>query len=150
MADEKVFTKERWTYMGRRVASGGKKLGHEWQTPSGDPVFYDKLQGHVIGGVYELDVSRTDDNIVVKLAVRFTGKADENDVDERTVNKWRADDAAATVEVQQRAIEKKFGGPQLETMTIGQLKRALVRQPSFRRRAVAATVLDMLLGQGGL
>lgn len=148
MEDQTPFVKEEWAYTGRRVANGGKSLGHEYVDAAGADYFYLKplASTTIIGGLYEIEVQRGSEKLTAKRTGKYLGRTVE---DSKDVNKWRAEDAAASLEVQQRSLGAKLSGPRLETMTIAELKNAVRRLPSFRRRAVAATVLSMLLDQGG-
>jgi hypothetical protein len=59
------FAPEEWVYLGQcRLQGGG--TGHEWRTPDGKPVVYAKLKARVLGGVYQLNVRRTDERVTVQ------------------------------------------------------------------------------------
>lgn len=105
MTDEE-FTTEEWLYQGRRL-SRERKIVYAWHSLVGDHTyFFTKVAGQVIGGVYEIPVKRTADEIYVRGAPTFL-RLSEHDTDEdRSV--WQAQDRDAKAKQDAAAWEKRM------------------------------------------
>jgi hypothetical protein len=98
-------TKEQWVYAGLRVGSktNGSKRLHAWREPGGSEYLYDdKGSMWVIGGIYDVEVDRTDAG-VVRAAPSYTGERIE---DRATIQRYRVADEAARIKLSQLAMTR--------------------------------------------
>lgn len=134
--------RERWTYVGRRF-DREDGIGFVYIDATGRELRYARqLTGSVIGGHYILPVVRDGESVTVfRNSWNFDGHLDAEDMQ---VALWKAADLAATTEQAMHAQEKKASKQDINKMTIGALRKQLSRLPRPQRRALLATVLDIL------
>jgi len=134
---------ESWIYIGRRWGSDGS-LSFRYLDASGAELIYGKqIAGTAVGARYEVKVDRSDGKIrVTPGAYRFLSDA----ADPRAAD-WRALDAAAGAMKDAAAREKSARAGQLLTLTLADLKASARKMPAPQRRALAATVLEIILGR---
>lgn len=136
---------ENWIYIGRRAV--GKKLYYCYLKADGDTASYVKpiTVSKVIGGLYA--VRQTADGksaLISKDGRSYLGPSGHG---ETTV--WRVQDetAMALREAQKMAEAEEAGESVFLDMTVRDLKKQVAFLPAFKRRAVVATVIEIIYGR---
>lgn len=104
---------EVWTYAGRRLHEG-TTYRHYWLDPNGETLVYGKLVGAVIGGKYNVDVTRGpgEKDVSAKRTVEYTGGR----VDPDLAAVWTALDMEASNQRSRLRIQNKHQKEQYERL----------------------------------
>lgn len=135
---------EIWTYVGRRWDATEKKMYHSYLDESGKELLYAKaLTYMVVGGAYTLPVTRDEKGraSVRPMSGTYLGMA-KGAGDK--VREWQALDQQANVARDMHRLQKKDASSKLPEMTLAELRVVLKRSPTPHRRALLATILDIL------
>jgi hypothetical protein len=102
---------EVWSYMGVRRAADGKRM-FAWRLPDGTMAYFGKGRRCVLGGRYEVQVSRRPDKDGDVIITRHgdPGYAGHDDPDTELVRQWRAEEAAADARMAAEARERRAQG----------------------------------------
>lgn len=141
-------TKERWTFIGRRVRPSKSvyKLRHMYEDASGEAMFFSgplgrasKRSHDVIGGVYEGDVTRKADGACT---AHGTWEYQGQEAPEEKLIAWRAADLDAQTMMEEINKEKrdKSVNPLLEPLA--PLRKAYFKSSSVGRRRLIAEILE--------
>jgi hypothetical protein len=104
MTDEKKYVVETWTYMGARRGSKVSKV-YVWRDERGEEMVYYKLRASVIGGKYEIEVSRSGDKTTVSPdSVKYAGVNEEMSAE---VAGWRVQNALTDESLSRERLERK-------------------------------------------
>ncbi len=139
-------TTERWVYCGRRFDDADAKMYFAYRTEaavktSRDLLYARQLTSGAIGGIYDLDVTRTGDSVsVVRDRYRWQGRID----DSKLLDEFAVLDAAALTAKESASAQKAASTSRLPSMTLDEIRAQLRKLPAPRRRAVLAVVLDLL------
>jgi hypothetical protein len=94
---------EEWTCMGVRVNAKGKRVVF-WLTPDGTELAYLEKISYVTGGIYEVEVTRTEGH-VLRDKPRYTRRW--LDRDDPRVQKWHLSEMTAEQQLAREARERK-------------------------------------------
>lgn len=143
MADE-TKSIERWTYIGRRVLVGGQ-LGTGFIDGEGRELAYSsKARQSVIGGLYEVPVTRSDDGDATSITpaeIQFVEAPDPND---ERVPAWGLADRTAYTADELRKREQKAkrdGGGRLGELTFEEFRTQYWKAPAPQQAAMLAQML---------
>ena len=132
---------EKWLYLGVRDNGAGKKV-YGWRDVNEAELFFSKAPRHVIvGSLYELPVERKGDTVSVTLSrARFLHQH-EDDVIRRTL---QAEHRMHLTHLDAVAAASRGALADLDSLTIGELRELMHRQPVARRRALMVLLLERL------
>lgn len=138
---DREFTVERWTCAGTRVTDDGKK-STAWVVPDGTFITYSEKSSFVLGGGYDVEVSREDDHTWRKGRPQYAGSG--NATDEQRA-RFAVLSAEAEQELARAARERKAKGHDALAEAMEPLvKYAKACRTRSQRAALIADVIDRL------
>jgi hypothetical protein len=132
---------EIWTYQGARYVASERKLYHQYLDQKGKERWYAKsVGGNTVGYQYELPVTRNGESVSVVLnRAHYRGCHPNPD----EVREWTVRDAADRALYDTVKLDKgKKNG--LRDMTLEEIHGQIKKLPTPQRRALLATVVDIL------
>lgn len=128
---------ERWRYMGRTLEEG--KVFYKWDDGHGLR-FFKKFPAKAVGSLYEVEVSREGDSIVVHGRPTWVRGQDPSE-DEAVRLIAQADDRTTAIELEAIRAEKAVAFREIEK-NLDELRALYLRQTGGRRTAFLAHIIQ--------